>query len=123
MAAVAVSANRLFEIREEMLMLVGVDFVFGVTAHAELVDFRRRIHNIWRCAVAAGSPGFVGNVLVGLAVTNRAADIGPGVDNSNIFLHIIYVTNEAAAVVGLRPIRLTGARLVVQQQQRFIIEQ
>ena len=56
MAAVAVSANRLFEIREEMFMLVGVDFVFGVTAHAELIDFRRRIHNIWRCAVAAGSP-------------------------------------------------------------------
>jgi hypothetical protein len=53
MFAMAVSANHIFEIRKQRFMLVGVDFVFGVTAHAERFDFRPGIHNLRRCAVTS----------------------------------------------------------------------
>jgi len=53
MAAVAVSANRLFEIREERFVLLGIDFVFGMTTHTKQIDFRPGIHNLRRCTVTA----------------------------------------------------------------------
>ena len=53
MLAVTVSTNHLFEIREQRYVLLGIDFVFGVTAYAERIDFRPGIHNLRRCTVTA----------------------------------------------------------------------
>jgi len=60
---------------------------------------------------------------VRLTVTACAADIGARVDNSNSLLLIVYVTDEAAAVVGSRAIQQIGIRAIIQQQRRFIIKQ
>ena len=87
---------------KERLVLFGVDLVLGVTTHAERIDFQPGIHNVRRCAVAARGPGFVGNVLVRLAMATRASDIGTRMSYGNILLHVVYVTDETAAVIRSR---------------------
>ena len=115
MAAVAVCANHFFEVRKEGFVLVGFELVFCMAIHTERIYLLPGIHNVRRSAVAARGPGFVGNVLVGLAVTACAADIGPRMEGGNVLLHVIYMTDEAAAIVGLRNGRLSGLRAVIQQ--------
>ena len=105
MVAVAISTVFFFGIGgKKRLVLLGIDLVPGVTTHAERIDFQPGIHNVWRCAVAARGPGFVGNVLVRLAMATRASDIGACMDDSNILLHVVYVTDEAPTIVNFLPV-------------------
>ena len=124
MATVAIDAMFFFDrISEKRFVLLSVDFILRVTAHAERINLRPTIHNTRRRAVTAPGPGFIGNVGVTVAVAVRATDVGPRMDNGDILLHVVHVANEAATVIGSGSSRQVNIRVVIKQQQRFIIKQ
>ena len=101
---------------EEGFVLLGVNLVLRVTAHAERIDFGPGIHNIGRRAVFSPRPRFVGNVGVTIPVAIRAADVGARMDKSNFLLQVVYVADVATAVVCERPVRGGNVWAVIEQQ-------
>jgi len=85
---------------EESFVEVGVEFVFGVADVAGGIDLVWGEHGCGGGAVAAGGPGFVGDVVVGFAVAFSAADVGFGVFGGKVFGDEVEVADLAAGVVG-----------------------
>ena len=85
---------------EERLVLFGVDFFPGMTAHTERINLCPRIHYVRRCTVSTRGPGFISDMFVGFPVTMRAAHIHPCMSDGDILIHVVDVADEAAAVVG-----------------------
>jgi len=85
---------------KEGFVLLGVDFVFWVAAHTERINLCPGIHYIGRGTVSAGGPGFVGDVVIALAVAVRTAHIGPCMGYGDILLNVVKMTDETAAVIG-----------------------
>ena len=102
---------------EDVLVLVGIDFIFGMASEAEDVDFGFREHGVGGGAIAAGGPGFVGDVVVADSMTLGTTDPGPGVGAGQLFLHEVDMANLAATVVGA--FGSNGVSCIVQEQQRF----
>ena len=101
---------------EEGFVLLGVNLVLRVTAHAERIDVGPWIHNIGRRAVFSPGPGFVGNVGVTIPVAIRAADVGVRMDKGNFLLQVVYVANVAATVICSRPGRRGDVGFIIKQQ-------
>jgi len=106
---------------KERFVLLGVDLVLRVTAHTERINLWPGIHNIGRGTVPARGPGFISNVGITLAVAVRAADIGPCMDNGNILLHVVNMTNETATVIGYGSGRWDKLFLTIIKQQPGLI--
>ena len=109
-------------IGKQRLVLLSVDFILRVTAHAERINLRPTIHNTRRRAVSTPGPGFIGNVGVTVAVAVRAADVDTRMDDGNVLLYVVHVANVAATVIGSGAGRQVNIRAVIKQQ-RFIIKQ
>ena len=92
---------------EEGFVLLGVELLLGVTPYARLIHLRSPVHNIRSRAVFPPGPGLVGNVFVRVTVAVRTADVGPGMEDRDILLHVVHVADEAATVIG------HGARLLL----------
>ena len=87
-----------------------------VAAQAFEPDLAAGVHDVGRRAVAAGSPGFIGNMRIGGAVAGGASNVGAGMDDRECFHHEIDVTNLAPAVVRTADYhKSVGSRFVVQQ--------
>lgn len=99
MVPVAIRTNPLRIGGKKRFVLLGVDFLFRMTAHTERINLRPGIHDIRCGAVAARGPGFVGDMLVGFAVTGRTAHIVARMNDRNVLLHIINMTDETPAVI------------------------
>ena len=82
-----------------------VDIIPRMTAHTELIDLLRRIHDTGRCAIAARGPGFIGDVGITIAVAIRAADVGLCMGCRKLFLRIVQMANVAATIVSYRFVR------------------
>ncbi len=87
---------------KKRLVLFGVDLVLRMTAHTERIDLRPGIHNLRRSAVAARGPGFVGDVLIRFTMATCTTHIGACMSDGDILLHVVYMTDEAAAVIRSR---------------------
>ena len=108
---------------EQGLVQLGGDLLFGVAAHAELIDLVPAVHDVRRRAFSTPGPGLVSNVVVRLAVAVRAADVGPRVGDRNVLERVVYVTNVTATIVGGWARRRVGTRAVIEQKQKLILEQ
>ncbi|MCL5096168.1 MAG: hypothetical protein M1608_01270 [Candidatus Omnitrophica bacterium] len=85
---------------KEGLVRRGINLFSGVAAQTEWINHGQSINFVRRRAVSARSPGFVGDVVIGLAVTIYAANIGAGMRNCQNLLDIVGVTNMATTVIG-----------------------
>lgn len=97
-----------------------LNIVCVVALAASPVDGFAREHDSRRCAWSPGSPGFIIDVLVAIAVASSTPDAHSGVRHRNFFLSEVQMTDVASAIV--RAFHLTRRfSVVLQEQQRFLL--
>ena len=92
-----------------------------VALSARRVDSFGREHNPGRCAGAAGSPGFIIDVDVAVAVAGDAPDVLSGVGHSDYLLCEIQMTDVAPAVVSASVLTFREFRFFFEEQEGFFL--
>ena len=100
---------------EQRLVIRRVDCASGMARHARRIDPVFGVHDLGRRAIAAGGPGFIGDVRVAVAVASGAADAGMGVSDRDLLVQVVGVADEASAVVSRGSCRCRRGWFIVQQ--------